>query len=87
VLRTIDPDGRTVFWPAGNTPQTVAYRRASRTDRKTADIPFEELIALARTLDLDNLFDPPQQQSDGWFPLAWRPLGGQEVFTALTSAG
>ncbi len=58
VLRTIDPDGRTVFWPAGNTPQTVAYRRASRTDRKTADIPFEELIALARTLDLDNLFDP-----------------------------
>ena len=58
VLRTIDPDGRTVFWPAGNTPQTVAYRRASRTDRKTADIPFEELVALARTLDLDNLFDP-----------------------------
>ena len=58
VHRTIDPDGRTVFWPAGITPQTVAYRRASRTDRKTADIPFEELVALARTLDLDNLFDP-----------------------------
>ena len=58
VLRTTDPDGRTVFWPAGITPQTVAYRRASRTDRKTADIPFEELVALARTLDLDNLFDP-----------------------------
>ena len=47
-----------MFWPAGITPQTVAYRRASRTDRKTADIPFEELVALARTLDLDNLFDP-----------------------------
>lgn len=58
VLRTIDPDGRTVFWPAGIAAQTVAYRRASRTDRKTADIPFEELVALARTLDLDNLFDP-----------------------------
>ena len=58
VHRTIDPDGRTVFWPAGITPQTVAYRRAYRTDRKTADIPFEELVALARTLDLDNLFDP-----------------------------
>ena len=58
VLRTIDPDGRKVFWPAGITPQTVVFRRAARTDRKTADIPFEELVALARTLDLDNLFDP-----------------------------
>ena len=56
--RTIDSDGRTVFWPAGTTPRTVVYRRASRTDRKVADIPFEELVALARTLDLDNLFDP-----------------------------
>ena len=36
---------------------------------------------------LDNLFDPPPlPQDEGWFRLAWRPMG-QEAFTALSDSG